>query len=203
MSGKERPVAREDEECEESYASSSSDEDSEESYSSSCSDEESEDSYLSPSSDEDEGRENSARRSPKERFQSLQASLKCADYCKQCDGTKADLVKAKRDNKKLAERNKKLEEELKRAKEREESSKKIKEELKRAKEREDKAGEVNDLLNCTICFQPWTQSGEHNFCSLSCGHFFGRSCITKWISRNGSCGPSTIYDGVMKLAQAD
>ncbi|KAH9302186.1 hypothetical protein KI387_013769 [Taxus chinensis] len=41
--------------------------------------------------------------------------------------------------------------------------------------------DIDDSLNCSICMEPWTQSGEHNICSLACGHFFGRSCITKWI----------------------
>ncbi|GLJ27591.1 hypothetical protein SUGI_0541250 [Cryptomeria japonica] len=50
--------------------------------------------------------------------------------------------------------------------------------------------EVNDCVNCPICLESWTQSGEHNVCSLSCGHFFGRSCITQWIKKGGTRGSS-------------
>ncbi|KAH9302355.1 hypothetical protein KI387_013938, partial [Taxus chinensis] len=48
--------------------------------------------------------------------------------------------------------------------------------------------EVDDSLNCPICFEPWSKSAEHLICSLACGHFFGRSCITSWINmtRTGS-----------------
>ncbi|XP_057854453.2 uncharacterized protein LOC131064365 isoform X1 [Cryptomeria japonica] len=53
-----------------------------------------------------------------------------------------------------------------------------------------KVYEINHCVNCPICFQPWAQSGEHNVCSLSCGHFFGRSCITQWIRKSGARGSS-------------
>ncbi|XP_059076848.1 protein SGM1-like [Cryptomeria japonica] len=49
-----------------------------------------------------------------------------------------------------------------------------------------KVYEINECVNCPICFEPWAQSGEHNVCSLSCGHFFGGSCITQWIKKSGS-----------------
>ncbi|XP_059077633.1 protein argonaute 2 isoform X2 [Cryptomeria japonica] len=111
---------------------------------------------------------------------------------------------------------KKLEEQLKRAKEGEESSRQnleqtrnklrelsttfgaMKEECDKVCDQQGaapqlkkrkyvlKVFEVNDLLNCPICWEPWSQSGEHNACSLSCGHFFGKSCITRWISSDGN-----------------
>ncbi|KAH9324709.1 hypothetical protein KI387_004887, partial [Taxus chinensis] len=34
---------------------------------------------------------------------------------------------------------------------------------------------------CSICMEPWTANGEHQICSLACGHYFGRSCIRKWL----------------------
>ncbi|XP_037087583.1 E3 ubiquitin-protein ligase RFWD3-like [Pollicipes pollicipes] len=34
---------------------------------------------------------------------------------------------------------------------------------------------------CTICFEPWSNSGEHRIASLRCGHLFGRSCIERWL----------------------
>ncbi|XP_057867831.2 uncharacterized protein LOC131075056 [Cryptomeria japonica] len=48
--------------------------------------------------------------------------------------------------------------------------------------------EVNNLLNCSICSEPWTESGDHTACSLPCGHFFGRLCITQWILGNEKDG---------------
>lgn len=40
---------------------------------------------------------------------------------------------------------------------------------------------------CNICLEPWTNSGEHRIASLKCGHFFGLSCIEKWLKggKNG------------------
>ena len=37
----------------------------------------------------------------------------------------------------------------------------------------------DDGAFCPICFEPWTNSGEHRIASLKCGHFFGQSCIEK------------------------
>ncbi|KAF9383562.1 RING finger and WD repeat domain-containing protein 3 [Podila verticillata] len=42
---------------------------------------------------------------------------------------------------------------------------------------------------CSICFEPWTNSGCHRLVSIKCGHLFGESCITKWIaSQTGQNG---------------
>ncbi|KAH9302580.1 hypothetical protein KI387_014163, partial [Taxus chinensis] len=66
---------------------------------------------------------------------------------------------------------------------------KIAVQLKKAREqkREDSknSDSDDDSFHCLICMEPWTesQSGDHNICSLACGHFFGRSCITKWIKQ--------------------
>ncbi|KAG0359137.1 RING finger and WD repeat domain-containing protein 3 [Podila minutissima] len=35
---------------------------------------------------------------------------------------------------------------------------------------------------CSICFEPWTNSGAHRLVSIKCGHLFGESCISKWIA---------------------
>ncbi|GLJ22460.1 hypothetical protein SUGI_0422840 [Cryptomeria japonica] len=67
---------------------------------------------------------------------------------------------------------------------------KIADELKKTHELhtrvDPKFSDIDDSFHCLICMEPWTesQSGEHNICSLACGHFFGRSCITKWIKLN-------------------
>lgn len=63
---------------------------------------------------------------------------------------------------------------------------KIADELKKTREHSPKDSDSDDdAFNCLICMEPWTEShsGEHNICSLACGHFFGRSCITKWIKQ--------------------
>ncbi|XP_057829207.2 uncharacterized protein LOC131040326 isoform X1 [Cryptomeria japonica] len=64
---------------------------------------------------------------------------------------------------------------------------KISDELKKAREHSPKDSDTDDdAFNCLICMEPWTEShsGEHNICSLACGHFFGRSCIMKWIKQH-------------------
>ena len=38
-----------------------------------------------------------------------------------------------------------------------------------------------DAVQCPICLEGWTTTGEHRFVSLKCGHCFGRSCIEKWL----------------------
>ncbi|KAH9302351.1 hypothetical protein KI387_013934, partial [Taxus chinensis] len=49
-----------------------------------------------------------------------------------------------------------------------------------------KVHEIDNSLNCPICFEPWSESTEHSICSLACGHFFGRSCIISWINKTGT-----------------
>ncbi|XP_058065696.1 E3 ubiquitin-protein ligase RFWD3 [Anopheles bellator] len=39
-------------------------------------------------------------------------------------------------------------------------------------------------LQCSICLDEWTTSGEHRVVSLRCGHLFGQSCITRWLQSN-------------------
>lgn len=42
------------------------------------------------------------------------------------------------------------------------------------------AEEEEDESNlCVICFSVWTSQGQHQLCSLKCGHFFGYSCIMR------------------------
>ena len=43
---------------------------------------------------------------------------------------------------------------------------------------------------CTICFEDWSNSGDHRISSLRCGHFFGYSCIEKWLRGSGSSCPN-------------
>ncbi|NXN32099.1 RFWD3 ligase, partial [Nycticryphes semicollaris] len=41
---------------------------------------------------------------------------------------------------------------------------------------------------CTICFEPWTNAGEHRLSALRCGHLFGYMCIERWLKgQAGKC----------------
>lgn len=42
---------------------------------------------------------------------------------------------------------------------------------------------------CSICFEPWANSGNHRLASLKCGHMFGFSCIEHWLKGQGSKCP--------------
>lgn len=43
--------------------------------------------------------------------------------------------------------------------------------------------------SCPICFEPWSNSGNHRLASLKCGHLFGQSCIEKWLQGQGGKCP--------------
>jgi len=47
---------------------------------------------------------------------------------------------------------------------------------------------------CSICFEPWTNSGLHRLASIKCGHLFGESCILKWIAHRGRSGKAQCPD---------
>ncbi|NXH22213.1 RFWD3 ligase, partial [Bucco capensis] len=41
---------------------------------------------------------------------------------------------------------------------------------------------------CTICFEPWTNAGDHRLSALRCGHLFGYTCIERWLKgQAGKC----------------
>ncbi|XP_074864715.1 E3 ubiquitin-protein ligase RFWD3 isoform X2 [Carettochelys insculpta] len=41
---------------------------------------------------------------------------------------------------------------------------------------------------CAICFEPWTNAGEHRLSALRCGHLFGYTCIVRWLKgQAGKC----------------
>ncbi|KAK1162090.1 E3 ubiquitin-protein ligase RFWD3-like [Acipenser oxyrinchus oxyrinchus] len=41
---------------------------------------------------------------------------------------------------------------------------------------------------CSICFEPWTNAGEHRLSTLRCGHLFGFTCIDRWLrGQGGKC----------------
>eukprot|EP00092_Neocalanus_flemingeri_P015682 GFUD01016976.1.p1 GENE.GFUD01016976.1~~GFUD01016976.1.p1 ORF type:complete len:694 (+),score=255.48 GFUD01016976.1:36-2117(+) len=43
---------------------------------------------------------------------------------------------------------------------------------------------------CTICFESWSNSGDHRISSLRCGHFFGYLCIERWLRGAGASCPN-------------
>ncbi|KAF9962892.1 RING finger and WD repeat domain-containing protein 3 [Mortierella alpina] len=49
---------------------------------------------------------------------------------------------------------------------------------------------------CSICFEPWTNSGIHRLVSIKCGHLFGENCILKWIAQHSR-------DGVVKCPECN
>ncbi|GAA6091464.1 E3 ubiquitin-protein ligase RFWD3 isoform X1 [Tachysurus ichikawai] len=53
------------------------------------------------------------------------------------------------------------------------------------------AGAENDGEGetCSICFEPWTTSGEHRLATLRCGHLFGFTCIDRWLKGQGAKCP--------------
>ncbi|KAI8080406.1 hypothetical protein BDF21DRAFT_418967 [Thamnidium elegans] len=54
---------------------------------------------------------------------------------------------------------------------------------KRQKIENTQTREVEDEhITCTICSEVWTSGGGHCLVSLKCGHLFGKSCITRWIT---------------------
>ncbi|XP_067853811.1 E3 ubiquitin-protein ligase rfwd3.S [Heptranchias perlo] len=41
---------------------------------------------------------------------------------------------------------------------------------------------------CSICFEPWTNAGQHRLAALRCGHLFGFTCIDRWLrGQGGKC----------------
>jgi len=67
---------------------------------------------------------------------------------------------------------------------------------KKSKGKKRKAAEALDEdtneegSNCTICFESWSNSGDHRISSLKCGHFFGYACIEKWLKGTGASCPN-------------
>ncbi|CAJ0592745.1 unnamed protein product [Cylicocyclus nassatus] len=57
---------------------------------------------------------------------------------------------------------------------------------------------------CTICYEEYTSAGEHRLASVKCGHFFGYSCIARWIRSEGrnavcpTCKTKTTIKDVRK-----
>ncbi|KAM9288817.1 E3 ubiquitin-protein ligase RFWD3 [Morus bassanus] len=42
--------------------------------------------------------------------------------------------------------------------------------------------------SCAICFEQWTNAGDHRLSALRCGHLFGYTCIERWLKgQAGKC----------------
>lgn len=73
-----------------------------------------------------------------------------------------------------------------------EETKEGEEKEQQSKKRPHSEGEDEDEDDgrlCPICYDNWTNAGEHRLCSLRCGHLFGLSCVTRWLDsqRKKSC----------------
>ncbi|XP_074957873.1 E3 ubiquitin-protein ligase RFWD3 isoform X2 [Phalacrocorax aristotelis] len=42
---------------------------------------------------------------------------------------------------------------------------------------------------CAICFEQWTNAGDHRLSALRCGHLFGYTCIERWLKGQGGKCP--------------
>ncbi|NWQ67413.1 RFWD3 ligase, partial [Neopipo cinnamomea] len=50
------------------------------------------------------------------------------------------------------------------------------------------AQEEEEGDTCAICFEQWTNAGEHRLSALRCGHLFGYTCIQRWLKgQAGKC----------------
>ncbi|XP_071709536.1 uncharacterized protein [Rutidosis leptorrhynchoides] len=56
-----------------------------------------------------------------------------------------------------------------------------------------------DGLTCPICYEAWTDGGDHKVCCLPCGHLFGWSCVTKWLKNRRSHGKCPQCNKVSKV----
>ncbi|KAM4011835.1 E3 ubiquitin-protein ligase RFWD3, partial [Anomaloglossus baeobatrachus] len=43
------------------------------------------------------------------------------------------------------------------------------------------AAEEDEGDTCAICFESWTNAGQHRLSALRCGHLFGFTCIDRWL----------------------
>jgi len=53
--------------------------------------------------------------------------------------------------------------------------------------KDDRTTIQNDAEVCPICFEEWTNSGQHRLVATECGHLFGKICIEKWLRTSTKC----------------
>ncbi len=61
----------------------------------------------------------------------------------------------------------------------------LKDATKESKTEKEESGGDEEV--CSICFEPWTNSGIHRLVCLKCGHLFGEGCIDRWVKSNPKC----------------
>ncbi|GLV45564.1 mutagen-sensitive 302 [Carabus blaptoides fortunei] len=59
--------------------------------------------------------------------------------------------------------------------------------LETSKKRAHCDDEDDEARLCSICFDIWSNSGEHRLCALHCGHLFGHSCLIRWLASQKTC----------------
>lgn len=57
----------------------------------------------------------------------------------------------------------------------------------RANDKENEETDANEEETCSICLEPWTNSGAHRLVCLKCGHLFGEACIERWLKTVPKC----------------
>ncbi|KAL7732186.1 hypothetical protein ACLKA6_018427 [Drosophila palustris] len=60
-------------------------------------------------------------------------------------------------------------------------------------------GEQEDGVSCSICLDPWTQSGYHRLVSLACGHLFGDPCIRDFLERQQMCPQCRAFASIAEI----
>lgn len=53
--------------------------------------------------------------------------------------------------------------------------------------KENEESESIEEETCSICLEPWTNSGAHRLVCLKCGHLFGEACIERWLKTVPKC----------------
>ncbi|KAK5642972.1 hypothetical protein RI129_009139 [Pyrocoelia pectoralis] len=54
----------------------------------------------------------------------------------------------------------------------------------------DNGSSSNNHQLCPICLESWENFGNHRICVLKCGHYFGYSCIRRWLTDEGKTCPT-------------
>lgn len=54
-------------------------------------------------------------------------------------------------------------------------------------QQDDDTSQPDDPFACNLCSQSWTSDGPHRIVSLSCGHVFGKTCITSHLQDTMTC----------------
>jgi hypothetical protein len=53
--------------------------------------------------------------------------------------------------------------------------------------------------DCLICYENFTQTGEHRVVCLKCGHLFGKKCIEQWIKEKKKCPTCNVVSQLIDI----